>query len=59
MSHVRLRDTEIMGLNNRNHNLDEVIKHKEDEMKLFENKNKELLDRNDKLVKQLSRQLPV
>ena len=59
MSQVILRDKEIMDLKNQNQNLDEAIKKKEEERRLFENKNKELLDMNDKLVKQLSGQLPV
>ena len=59
MSQVILRDKEIMGLNNQNKNLVEAVKKKEEEMRLFQNKNKEFLDKNDKLVKQLPRQLPI
>ena len=58
MSQVILIDKEIMRLKNKNQDLVEV-KNKEEERRLFENKNKELLDRNDKLVKQLSGQLLV
>ena len=59
MSQVILREKDIIGLKNQNQNLAEAVKKKEEERRLFENKNKELLDRNEKLVKQLSRQLPV
>ena len=45
MSQVILRDKEIMDLKNQNQNLDEAIKKKEEERRLFENNNKELLDR--------------
>ena len=54
MSQVILRDKEIMGLKNQNQNLVESVKKKEEERILFENKNKELLDMDDKLVKELS-----
>ena len=37
----------------------EIIRKKVEERKLFENKNKELLDRNDKLTEKLPRQFPV
>ena len=37
-----------------NQKLAEIVKKKEEERKLFENKNKELLDRNDKFAKQLT-----
>ena len=55
MSQVSLRDEEIKSLKKGNQKLAEIIKKKEEEIKLFENKNKELLNINDKLAKQLSR----
>ena len=58
MSRVSLRDKKIISLKTTNQNLAREVKKKEEERKLFENKNKELLERNDKLVKQLSGQLP-
>ena len=59
MSQVRLRDLEVVGLKIQNKNLvDEILK-KEEERKALEKKCKELLDKNEKLVKQLSRQLPM
>ena len=43
-----------MGMKTENQNLDEAVKRKEEERKLFESKNNELLDKNEKLVKQMS-----
>ena len=40
-----------MGLKNQNQNLVEAVKNKEEKRIIFENKNKELLDRNDKFIK--------
>ena len=51
MSEVSLRDKEILILKRENWNLVETIRKKEEERKFFENKNKDLLDINDKLVK--------
>ena len=48
-----------MSLKSQNQNLVVIFKKKEEERKLFEDKNKELLDRNYKLAKQLTGQLPV
>ena len=59
MSQVIQRDKEIMGLKNQNQNLVKAVKNKKHERRLLENKNKELLDKNEKLAKQLSRQLQV
>ena len=42
-----------MKLKDQNQNLVKIVKKKEEERKLFEYKNKELLDINDKLSKQL------
>ena len=57
MSQVSLRNLEIVGLKNQNKFLEDATLKKEEERKAIENKYKELLDKNDKLVKQLSRQL--
>ena len=56
MSQVSLRDIEIVGLNQ---NLPGAVRKKEEERKSLENKNKELLDKNEKLVKQLYGKLPM
>ena len=40
MSQVNLRDKEIIGLKNQNQNLVDVVKNKEEERKLLENKKK-------------------
>ena len=40
MSQVSLRDKEIIGLKSQNQNLADVVKKKEEERKLLENKNK-------------------
>ena len=47
-----------MGLKNQNKNLENATL-KEEERKAMENKYKDLLDKNDKLMKQLTGQLPV
>ena len=52
-------DLEIVGLKRKNKNLVDVVLKKEEERKALENKYKELLDKNDKLVKQLSGQFPM
>ena len=59
MSQVSLRDLEIVGLKNQNKNLENAALKKEEERKDMENKYKDLLDKNDKLVKQLTRQFIV
>ena len=48
-----------MSLKIQNHNLAEIVKKKEEERKLFEDKNRKLLDRNNELAKQLTGQLIV
>ena len=42
-----------------NQNLADAIKKKEEERKTLENKNRELMDKNEKLMKKLTIQLPV
>ena len=59
MSQVSLRDLEIVGLKSQNQNLADAVLKKEEERKALENKYKELLDKNEKLVKQLSGKLPM
>ena len=54
-----MRDLEIVGLKNQNKNLENATLKKEEERKAMENKYKDLLDKNDKLVEQLTGQLPV
>ena len=44
ISHVILRDLEIVGLKNQNKNFENGILKKEEERKAMENKYKELLD---------------
>ena len=48
-----------MILKEQNQNLVEIVEKKEEERKFFEDKNKDLLDRNDKLVKHMTSQLLV
>ena len=52
-------DLEIVGLKRQNKNLVDAILKKEEEIKALQNKYKELLDKNHKLVNQLSRKLPM
>ena len=59
MSNFSLRDLEIVGLKNQNKNLENANLKKEEESKATKNKCKYLLDKNDKLMKQLTRQIPV
>ena len=59
MSQVILRDEEIKSLKTKNQRLAEIIKKKEEEKRLFESNNKELLDINDKLAEKLSGQFPL
>ena len=59
MSQVILRDLEIIGLKNQNKILEDAALKKEEDTKDIENKYKELLDKNDKLVNQLTIQVPV
>ena len=59
MYQVSLRNLDIVGLKNQNKILEDAALKKEEERKAIENKYKELLDKNDKLVKQLSGQLHI
>ena len=59
MSQVSLRDLEIAGLKNQNKNLENLALKREEERKSWENKCKDLSDKNDKLMKQVTGQLPV
>ena len=52
-------DLEIVGLRNQNKNLENVALKREEERKAWENKCKYLLDKNDKLMKQVTGQLPI
>ena len=54
MSQVILRDLEIVGLKNQN-----KISEKEEERRAIENKCEDPVDKNDKLMKQLTTKLPV
>ena len=46
-------------MKNKIKNLENAALKKEEERKAMENKYKDLLDKNDKLMKQLTRQLPI
>ena len=59
MSQVSLRDLQIVGLKSQNKNLADVVLKKGEEREVLENKYKEIMDKNDKLVNRLSRQLPM
>ena len=59
MSQVSLKNLDIVGLKNQNKILEDASLKKENERKAIENKYKELLDKNDKLVKQLTGQLHI
>ena len=59
MSQISLRDLEIVGLKNQNKNLENLALKREEERKSWENKCKYLLDKDDKLMKQVTGQLPV
>ena len=58
MSQVSLRNLEIIGLKKQNKNLDNLALKREEERKTWESKCKYLLDKNDKLMKQVTGQLP-
>ena len=53
MSQVSLRDMEITGLKKQNKNLEGVAVKREQERKTLENKCKEMVDKNNKLTKQV------
>ena len=59
MSEVSLRDLEIFGLKNQNKNLENLALKREEERKAWENRCRDLSDKNDKLMKQVTGQLPV
>ena len=59
MSQVSLRDLEIVGLKNQNKFLENVALKTKEERKAMENKCKDLLDKNDKLVKQSNAKFPM
>ena len=59
MSQVILKEEEIKGLKMENQKLVEAMNKEEEERKSFEGKNKELLEKNEKLIERLSGQLPV
>ena len=59
MPEVSLKDLETVGLKNQNKNLVDANLKKEEERKALEKKYNELLDKNDKLVKQLIGQFPI
>ena len=54
-----LRDLEIIGLKNKNKNLENFSLKIDEERKTWERKCKYLTDKNDNLLKQVTRQLPV
>ena len=59
MSQVSITDLEIVGLKIQNQNMVDAVINKEEEMKILGNKNKYLLDKNEKLMKQLYGKLPM
>ena len=56
---MSLRDEEIKGLKEENKKLVEMINKKEEEKRLFEDKSKELLEKNEKLAEKVSGKLLV
>ena len=54
MSQVILRDLEITGLKNQNKNLENLALKREEEGKTWENKCKDLSDKNEKPMKQVT-----
>ena len=59
MSQVSLRDLQIVGLKSQNKNLANVVLKNEEERETLENKYKDLLDKNEKVVKQLFGKSPM
>ena len=57
MSQVSIRDMQITGLKNQNKNLEDIATKREQEWKTLENKCKEMVDKNNKLTKQVTGQL--
>ena len=56
MSQVSLKELEITGLKNQNKNLEDIAGKRELERKKLVDKCKELVDKNNKLTKQVTRQ---
>ena len=56
MSQISLKELEITGLKNQNKNLEDIDGKRELERKKLEDKCKELVDKNNKLKKQVTRQ---
>ena len=54
MSQFILRYQEVKNLKTKNQWMVEIVKKKEEEKLFFENKRKELLDKNEKLAKKFS-----
>ena len=54
MSQVSLRDMEITGLKNQNKYLEDIVVKREQERNTLENKCKELVDKNNNLIKQVT-----
>ena len=59
MSQVSLRDLEIVGLKSQDKNLENLPLKREKERKVWENKCRDLSDKNDKLMKKVTEQLRV
>ena len=59
MSHVSLKELELVGLKNQNKNLESLALKREQERKSQEAKCQELQNKNDKLMKQVTCKLPV
>ena len=59
MSQVCQRDLEIVDLKSKNKNLVDAYLNKQEERKSLENKYNYLLDKKEKLVKQLSQKFPM
>ena len=59
VSQISLKDLEIVGLKIQNRNLVDAALKRQEEISVVEDKYKEVLDKNDNLVKQLTRQLPI
>ena len=59
MSHISLKYLQIVGLKRQNRNPADVALKRQEEISVLEDKYKEVLDKNDNLVKQLTRQFLV
>ena len=56
MSQVSLKNLEITGLKNQNKNLEEIVEKREKERNTLEDKCKDLVEKNNRLEKQVTRQ---